>query len=194
MASPASLLSGQPGGAFAGPGQAALVTGAQGSKALTSGEATTSSGVNSLGPVLDLLTKLTKGDQGDVTQATQPEIDQITQQFDQIRNLISMAPRGGGKTTALAEAPFQKAGDIQRTEGAMRTDAAGKLGSLGSTLAGIGVSQEGVGAQLEGTAAGAASSNAQINEEQSAAMLGALGQLGQGLGSVIGGYLANPNH
>ena len=125
----------------------------EGSSAFTGGANEFQSGLTAAAPALSLLTSLTKGDQGDVTQAAQPQIDQITQQFDQIRNMISMQPRGGGKTTALAEAPFQKAGDIQRTEGAMRTGAAGQLGSLSTQLAGLGVQQEGIGAGLQGTSA-----------------------------------------
>lgn len=117
----------------------ANLTGGQGQNAFTQGQ-------NTAAPGLQLLTQLTKGDQGDVSQAAQPQIDSITQQFDQIRNMISQQPRGGGKTTALAEAPFQKAGDIQRTEGSMRTGAAGQL-------AGLGLQQEGIGAELEGESA-----------------------------------------
>jgi len=125
------------------------LTGAQGQGILGAGLSQEQSGVNATAPALDLLTKLTKGDQGDVAQAEQPQIDQITQQFDQIRNMISMQPRGGGKTTALAEAPFQKSGDIQRVEGAARTQATGQLSSLGTNLAGIGLNEAGLGANLE---------------------------------------------
>jgi len=132
------------------------LTAQQGQTAFNTGQQQTQEGVNATAPALDYLTKLTKGDQGDVTQAAQPEIDQITQQFDQIRNMISMQPRGGGKTTALAEAPFQKAGQIQRTEGAMRTGAAGQLGSLGAQLAGLGLGESGLGANLESMAQNAA--------------------------------------
>lgn len=128
-------LTGQQGQGILGAGQGQVQQGLD----------TTGKGVNALGPALSYLTNLVQGNQADLTQAAQPEIDQISQQFDQIRNLISLQPRGGGKTTALAEAPFQKAGDIQRTEGAMRTDAAGKLGSLGTSLAGIGLGEAGVG-------------------------------------------------
>ena len=125
----------------------------EGQSAVTGGVNEFNSGLTSAAPALSLLTALTKGDQGDVTQAAQPQIDQITQQFDAIRNMISMQPRGGGKTSALAEAPFQKAGDIQRTEGAMRTGAAGQLSSLSTQLAGLGLQQEGIGAGLQGTSA-----------------------------------------
>jgi hypothetical protein len=106
------------------------------------------SGTEALAPVLSQLTGLAKGDQGDVTQATQPQIDQISQQFDQIRNMISMQPRGGGKTTALAEAPFQKAGDIQRTQQQAVTGAQGQLANLGLGIANLGVGQENTSANI----------------------------------------------
>lgn len=129
------------------------LTGTQGQKLLSTGASTTAAGTTAMAPALDFLTKLTKGDQADITQATQPEIDQITQQFDQIRNMISMQPRGGGKTSALAEAPFKKAGEIQRIQRAMRTGAAGELGGLATDIAGIGLSQAGLGTSLEDRAA-----------------------------------------
>jgi hypothetical protein len=117
----------------------ANLTGGQGQNTFTQGQ-------NTAAPGLQLLTQLAKGDQGDVSQAAQPEIDSITQQFDQIRNMISQQPRGGGKTTALAEAPFQKAGAIARTEGDMRAGSA-------QALAGLGLQQQGLGIGLEDTSA-----------------------------------------
>jgi len=129
------------------------LTGSQGQGILGAGLAQEQSGVGAVAPVLSLLTKLTQGDQADITQATQPEIDQITQQFDQVRNLVSMQPRGGGKTTALAEAPFQKSASIQRMQGDMRTKAAGELGTLGTNLAGLGLNEAGLGANLESESA-----------------------------------------
>lgn len=117
----------------------ANLTGGQGLNAFQQGQ-------NTAAPGLQLLTQLAKGDQGDLSQAAQPEIDSITQQFDQIRNMISQQPRGGGKTTALAEAPFQKAGAIARTEGGMRAGSA-------QSLAGLGLQEQGLGVGLEDTAA-----------------------------------------
>jgi hypothetical protein len=155
----------------------ANLTGGQGQNTFTQGQ-------NTAAPGLQLLTQLAKGDQGDLTQAAQPEIDSITQQFDQIRNMISQQPRGGGKTTALAEAPFQKAGDIQRTEGSMRAGSAGQL-------AGIGLQQEGIGTSLEGESAGIGLQKQQLDYGQQAALMNMLGGLGQGVGSVIGGALAS---
>lgn len=113
----------------------ANLTGGQGAEQFQTGTA-------ALAPVLSQLVGLSRGDQGDVTQATQPQIDQIQQQFDAIRNMISMQPRGGGKTTALAEAPFQKAGDIQRVQQQAVQGAQGQLAGLGLNLAQLGAGQE----------------------------------------------------
>ena len=117
----------------------ANLTGGQGLQAFQQGQ-------NTAAPGLQMLSDLAKGDQGDVSQAAQPEIDSITQQFDQIRNMISQQPRGGGKTTTLAEAPFQKSAAITRTEGDMRAGSAGQL-------AGLGLQEQGLGVNLEDTSA-----------------------------------------
>lgn len=143
-------LTGQQGQGILGAGQGQV----------QAGQATTNQGITALGPALSLLTNLVQGNQADITQAAQPEIDQISQQFDQIRNLVSLQPRGGGKTSALAEAPFQQAGQIQRTEGQLRSNAVGQLSSLGTNLANIGLGQSGVGLQ---------ESNLGLNLEQSSA-------------------------
>jgi hypothetical protein len=128
------------------------LTATQGQNILGSGLSQMQGGINAAAPALSFLTALTQGDQGSLTQAAQPEIDQIKQQFDQIRNMISMQPRGGGKTSALAEAPFKEAGSIARTEGSMRTGAAGQLGSLASNLAGLGLGAASLGQMFENQA------------------------------------------
>jgi len=163
---------------------------AQGQGILGAGANQTQQGVGAAAPALQFLTKLVNGDQGEVTQAAQPEIDNITQQFDQIRNMISLQPRGGGKTSALAEAPFQKSGAIQRTEGQMRSNAAGALGGLATTLAGLGISEAGLGAGLEQQASNIAMNKAQMNIQETGNLMGMFGSLGQGIGSIVGGLIA----
>jgi hypothetical protein len=158
------------------------LTGTQGQNILGQGLQEEQSGINAAGPALSFLTNLVKGDQADVTQAAQPQIDQITQQFDAIRNMISLQPRGGGKTTALAEAPFQKAGDIQRTEGAMRTQAAGQLGNLSVQLANLGLGTAGLGEGLESLSA----TTALTKEGQDYSQPSALTQVLQGLSWATG--------
>lgn len=132
---------------------AASLTGSQGKGILGGGLDQITQGVNATAPVLDFLTKLVKGDQGDIAEATQPGVDNITQQFDQIRNMVSMQPRGGGKASVLAEAPFKKSAAIQRMGGDMRRGAAGDVSNLATNLAGIGLAESDLGAGLEKSAA-----------------------------------------
>lgn len=101
--------------------------------------------INAAAPALDYLTRLVRGDQADVAQATAPQTDQIQKQFGEIRNMISAQPRGGGKTSVLAELPTQEAEAKTNLQSQARSGAAGQLGGLASTLAGLGISQEGVG-------------------------------------------------
>ena len=169
------------------------MTGTQGQGAVTSGMNQAQSGVSAAGPALSFLTALTQGSEADVTQATQPQVDAITQQFDAIRNMISLQPRGGGKTSALAEAPFQKSGAIQRMQGDERTKAAGQLGGLATNLAGIGISEAGIGAGLEGTSANIALGKEGQDYSQQEAMLKMFGDIGQGIGNVVGGLLDSRN-
>lgn len=126
------------------------LAGQQGQKALSGGLSQTQSGIAAAAPSLDYLTKLVKGDQADVAQATQPETDQIRQQFSQIRNILATQPRGGGKASAMAEAPFQEAGNVSRMQSQARTGAAGQLGGLATQLAGLGISEGQLGLGLEG--------------------------------------------
>lgn len=111
----------------------------------TGGLAQTQSGVTAAAPALNYLTQLTQGNQASLTQAAQPEIDQISQQFDAVRNLISQQPRGGGKASALAEAPFQQATAVGNVEAGLQSQAASQLGNLSTQLAGVGLGEAGVG-------------------------------------------------
>lgn len=160
------------------------LTATQGQGVLGAGLGQMQGGVNAMAPALSFLTSLVQGNQGAVTQAAQPEIDQITQQFDQIRNMISLQPRGGGKTTALAEAPFQQAGNIARTEGSMRTNAAGQLGSLSSNLAGLGLAEAGLGQSLEQQAGNIALTKEGQNYGQATPMQ-TFGQFTQALSNIL---------
>jgi len=172
------------------------MTGTQGQGALTSGLNQTQSGLNqaqsgvsAAGPALSFLTALTQGSQADVTQATEPQVDAITQQFDAIRNMISLQPRGGGKTSALAEAPFQKSGAIQRMQGDERTKAAGQLGGLATNLAGIGISEAGIGEGMAGIGAGLEGTSANIalgKEGQDYSQASALSQMLSVMNTISG--------
>ena len=162
------------------------LTGAQGQGILGQGLSDVQGGLTAAQPALQLLTQLTKGNWGDISTAMQPEVDQITQQFDQIRNMVSMQPRGGGKATALAEAPFQKAGAIQRAAGEARMGAVGQLGNLATNLAGIGLGEANLGQSLESLGANIAMQRRGQNIQQDMANQKMMSDLGMGIGQLIG--------
>jgi hypothetical protein len=121
---------------------------AAGSSAISGGASTVAAGTGAMAPALQYLTQLTKGDQADVNQAIQPEANRIKDSFQQVRNMISSQPRGGGKAGVLAESGFKEASQVADTAAQARSGAASQLGSLGATLAGVGTQEEGVGAGL----------------------------------------------
>jgi hypothetical protein len=164
---------------------------AAGGGMLQSGQGTTGQGIQALSPVLQYLTQLTKGDQGDIAQATQGQTNQIKDSFAAIRNMISAQPRGGGKAGVLAEAPYkqeQQIGDLQ--QGA-RAGAAGQLGSIANSLAGLGLQQQNVGLGEQGLGLNQQSLALQTalqqrgqNVEERAATEAMIGNLVQGAASV----------
>lgn len=119
-----------------------------------SGKTQYQAGVSAAAPSLDVLSKLVKGDQADLITASQPEVNQVKSSFDAVRNIISQQPRGGGKTSALADATSKERQEQTDILTKKRSDATGQLGSLATTLAGLGISQEGVGVSEAGLGEG----------------------------------------
>jgi hypothetical protein len=150
----------------------------------TQGQSLAGQGAAGLAPVMSYLQKLVGGNAAAVSEATQPETDQITQSFDQIRKMISSMPRGGGKASAEVTAPYQEAKQISTEKAAARTSAVGQLGSLSTTLAGLGLNAEQV-------AAAQALEQRGQNIQSTGQLEAMIGGLGQGIGSIIGGKLAS---
>lgn len=164
------------------------LTGGQGQGILGGGLGLAQGGVQSAAsnaaaaaPALNYLTSLVQGNQADIQQAMAPEIDQISQAFDAARNLVSQQPRGGGKASTLAEAPFQQATAISNMEAQAQQGAAGQLGQLSTSLANVGLGEAGVGTTLAGlgtgleqTAANIALGKQGLNYGQTEALLSGL--------------------
>jgi len=129
------------------------IMGGQGSQSYNTGQQGYQAGLGAMAPTLQFLTQLTKGDQADVSQAIQPEANRIRDSFAAVRNMISAQPRGGGKAGQLAEAPFKEQQAITDLAAQERSQAAGQLGDLSSTLAGLGLRESGLGAQMMDEAA-----------------------------------------
>jgi len=162
-------------------------TASEGTAASTAGSGAFGSGIQSLQPAINFFTKLL-GSNEDLQNALSPQFDQISQQFDQIRNSISATqPRGGGTASSFAQAPFQEAAAKGEIAAKARTDAAGQLGQLSTAEAGLGEGEQGLGLQALGESLNEGLGVRGQDFAQQAALQQMFGQIGESIGSALGG-------
>jgi hypothetical protein len=100
-------------------------------------------GSDALAPLIQYLTALVGGDETALAQAIQPEAASVLSQYDTAKRAISeFSPRGGGRTAALSQLPMNAANQISALTNKSRTEAAGTLANLGTTLTGQGIGGE----------------------------------------------------
>jgi hypothetical protein len=147
-----------------------------GTEQYTSGRDTTQQGVQATGdllkssgdfqPIIDQFRRLLSGDTTALMQEEQPQADVIGQQFSQVRRMISDQPRGGGKTSQVAQLPVQQIGQISNLLANARNSAPAGLQSALAAKAGVtsDAAQKLLGTGLSETGAGigAAGSSANI--------------------------------
>lgn len=138
----------------------------------------------------DFWDTLLKGDRNATAAFLSPELGDISKGYQQQRNAMAeFGPRGGGSNTAIGNLGQQQASDVNRTIMSARPMAADKLTSLGSIFGGM--SQGLTGQAFQGY--GQASQNLfGLNQEQEdvrARKAQAWSGLGQGAGSIAGGFL-----
>lgn len=131
---------------------------------------------------------LATGDPTKIMSAIGPAVAQIGSQTEQSKNAIkSTTPRGGAQDLALAEADISKAGQVGNLQTQAYTGSFPALAQLFQGGAGISVSQI---ANAIASAQGAASTTAQVGQEQAqgkATTMGFLGSLAGGAGEAAGG-------
>ena len=129
-----------------------------------------------LGSYLPLLT----GDRQAKIEGLGPEVNQISAQYDTARRAAAeFTPRGGGRTAALAEVPFRKAGAITSLLQKVRPEAAGKVTDIGQLLASIGLT-----AMPRGEGGAAASLLSTLTAERGQTMK-LWGDIGVGAGEIL---------
>lgn len=74
-----------------------------------------------------------------------PQLDVIGKQFQNVRNMISASPRGGGKTSTLAQLPIEHIKTIAQILGQAREGVAEGLGRIGSQFVNTGMGEKGMG-------------------------------------------------
>ena len=147
-------------------------------------------GAGPLGMSLDYLRNILSANGQQAMAAVAPEEGRVIDQYDTARKAISsFSPRGGGTTSALAQSRLSQAGDISDLFTGARREAFGQAASLGTSLEGLSLS----GSQL-------ASADLQrildsilteqgFDVQQHGQNMAALGELGQGVGTLLGLFL-----
>lgn len=126
------------------------------------GQEISDKGVADLQPVYDYFRKLLSGDTTEMMSAIQPEADVISQQFDQVRRMLSDQPRGGGKTSVSASLPIEHIRMLSNLLSSARSRGAEGAGSVASKMIGAGENRSYLGLNQVGQGTGAAGNAASI--------------------------------
>ncbi len=151
------------------------------------------SGLTALGKPLSYYEGLL-GNRQEALTAAAPEVSTIQGQFDTAaRAVAEFSPRGGGRVSRSADLPFTKQAAVQDVLTKQRPAAAQGITQIGQLLSQLGLSQEQVGEML--SQLGISEQQLGANELESAigTRMGQtaqknqlLGDLGQGIGTLLG--------
>lgn len=165
--------------------------GTQGQQTFTTGQQQYQQGLQDFGPSMDYWQKILSGNKAEMESAIAPEKEGILDRYRAARKKIAQTQaRGGGTNEAVAQSEFAQAGDIAGLLQKLRPQAAAASAQEASQIAGLGLSESGLGLQQTFAALDAILTQRGQNIQQTAGLEQMLGQLGQGIGSVVGGYLA----
>lgn len=151
------------------------------------GDALSSMSSEALAPVLDYFKKLVGGDSQALLSATTPERSRVIDQYDTARkNLSEFGGRGGGSNAAQASSRFNEATDLSTITATARNNAVNSLGSIGTNLAGLGLSADQLASADLNEVISAVLGEQQLDAQKRGQNLSALSGLGEGVGSLIG--------
>lgn len=160
-------------------------------QALPAGQSFLDTSKGAFQPAIDYWSKILSGDAGAMTSALAPEISQIGNAYQTAGNSASMtSPRGGFRSTTMANLPFQQAAQVGNLFSTLRPTAANALSSIGGATGGLGTGLTATGIQgLTGAGSGATGTAGGLM--QSANTQAAQGNflsnmLGSGLGALVG--------
>ena len=103
------------------------------------GSSLLSSGTGMTGQAADYWSGILSGNPTALASAMQPEITAASQQYNAARQQANtFAPSGGGRSSLMAQLPFQQAGTVSNIIAQARPQAAQQLANLGLGTAGLG--------------------------------------------------------
>lgn len=154
------------------------------------GDTLNAMGTEAVNPVLQYFSALLKGDPNALLQATQPERARVIDQYDTARQAISQfSPRGGGTNAALAQSRFGQASTLANITATARSAAAGQAGQIGTALTGLGLNAQQLASADLNTIINAILTREGFATQERGQNLGAVGGIGEGIGSLIGLWL-----
>ena len=147
-------------------------------------------GGDTLAPVMEYFQKLLSGDPGMMMEATRPERGRVIDQYDTARRAVSQfAPRGGGSNSAIAGSFVQEAQQLGDVTSTARREAVGQASQLGATLKGLGLSADDLATKDLNSIISTVMANKQLDLTKRGQNMAMVGELGQGLGTLLGMYL-----
>ena len=179
----------KPGQATPGSPEAQLQTSADKSGAMA--DTFEGQAQESIAPAQQYFKGLLSSNPSELMAATAPERGRVIDQYDAARQATAnFGPRGGGSTSAQAASRTQQAqqlGDILSTG---KREAATASSQLGTTLAGLGLSAKQLQSADLNTILQSILTREGFDIEKRGQTMQAIGGIGEGIGSILGGYLA----
>ena len=178
-------------GAAAAPGspEAQLQTSADQSGQLA--QSLSAQGQESIAPAQQYFKGLLSSNPSELMAATAPERGRVIDQYDAARQATAeFGPRGGGTNSALAASRTQQAAQLGDILSTGKREAATASSSLGTTLAGLGMTAKQLQSADLNTILQSILTREGFDIEKRGQNAAAIGAIGEGVGSILGGYLA----
>jgi hypothetical protein len=169
--------------------EAQLQTSADESKQLAS--SLTAQGQESIAPAQNYFKGLLSSNPQEMLAATAPERGRVIDQYDAARQATAeFGPRGGGSTSAQAAARTQQAAQLGDILSTGKREAASASASLGTTLTGLGMTAKQLQSADLNSVLSAILTREGLDVTKRGQTMQAWSGVGQGVGSILGGYLA----
>lgn len=151
-------------------------------------------GNEALQPLLQYFQALVGGDPNALMAATQPERARVIDQYDTARKSIGeFGGRGGGANRAMADSQFSQANTLSNITAFARRDAAGQLGSVSTTLQGLGLSADQLASHDLNTIINTLLNKEGIDTQRRGQNAALAGGLAEGMGTLLGLLLTRGN-
>ena len=153
-------------------------------------DAMMSQGQEGINPAMQYYKSLIGEDPAALMDATRGDRGRVIDQYDAARRATAtFGPRGGGTNAAIAESRTAQAGQLGDILASGKREAAGKLGELGTTLTGLGLTSQQLQSADLNSVLNAVLTREGFDIEKRGQTMGMWGDIGEGVGSIIGTYL-----